>query len=54
MSHDLRTPLNGILGFTDIALKEPTRAETGISGKDQAVRRSAAEPCQRYAGSVPH
>jgi len=47
MSHDLRTPLNGVLGFTAFALKEDESAEeAGISQKNRILRADPAGPDQ--------
>ena len=53
MSHDIRTPMNAIVGMTAIAganINNPDR----LSGEDHPVQPPSARPDQRGAGYVPH
>lgn len=45
MSHDIRTPMNAIIGFTTLAIANVTNAEkVGLSGEDLVFQQSSFEP----------
>ena len=51
MSHDLRTPLNGVLGFTAFALKETLPDKSGVPEKIDASGMLLLDLVKRHAGS---
>ena len=56
MSHDIRTPMNAIIGYTNLAKKAsgtPPRGG-GLSGQDRGVQPAPAGAHQRRAGDEPH
>ena len=56
MSHDIRTPMNAIIGFTTLALSniDDTESGEGLSWQDPCIQQPSAFPHQRCAGYEPH
>ena len=49
VSHDMRTPLNSVISFTDLAKKSQRSRTRTDTCRESARRRTISEPYQRHA-----